>query len=101
VADDNPYDGLDPGKVNLWAADNMHASTFGYYLEALVVFGSVTGRDPRLLGAHECSGLELGISAVQITALQQVAFEQLDAEGALKKAARASARPGEPARCVR
>jgi hypothetical protein len=101
VADANPYDGLDPGKVNLWAADNMHASTFGYYLEALVVFGSVTGRDPRLLGAHECSGLELGISAVQIMALQQVAFEQLDAEGALKKAARASARPGEPARCVR
>jgi hypothetical protein len=87
VADANPYDGIDAGKVNLWASDNMHASTFGYYLEALMVFGSVTGQDPRSLGANECSGIELGMSAVQIVALQQVAFDQLDAEGALKKAA--------------
>jgi hypothetical protein len=101
IADANPYDGIDPGKVDLWASDGMHASTFGYYLEALMVFGSVTGRDPRSLGAAECSGFELGMSAVQIMALQQVAFDQLDAEGALSKAAQASARPAEPARCVR
>lgn len=101
VADANPYDGLDPGKVNLWASDNMHASAFGYYLEALVVFGSVTGRDPRSLGANECSGSALGMSAVQMSALQQVAFDQLDAEGALKKATQTSDHPAEAARCVR
>jgi hypothetical protein len=101
VADANPYDGVDAGKVNLWAPDNMHASTFGYYLEALMVFGSVTGHDPRSLGANECSGFELGMTALQITALQQVAFEQLDAEGALNKAAQPSAHLAEPARCVR
>jgi hypothetical protein len=101
VADANPYDRVAAGKVNLWAPDNMHASTFGYYLEALMVFGNVTGHDPRSLGAHECSGLELGMSAVQITALQQVAFEQLDAEGALNKAAQIFAHLAEPGRCVR
>ena len=47
VADANPYDGIDAGKVNLWTYDGYHASTYGYYLEALVVFGSITGRDPR------------------------------------------------------
>ena len=101
IADANPYDGLDPGKVNLWAPDNMHGSMFGYYLEALVVFGSVTGRDPRALGAAECSGFELGMSAVQITALQQVAFDQLVAEGALKETTQTPVRPTEPARCAR
>ena len=62
VADPNPYDGIDAGKLNLWTFDNYHASTHGYYLEALMVFGSVTGRDPRSLGENECSAFELGIS---------------------------------------
>jgi uncharacterized protein DUF4886 len=101
VADANPYDGIDAGKVNLWAADHMHASTYGYYLEALVVFGSVTGRDPRSLGANECSGFELGVSPAQIRALQQVAFDQLEAEGALETAAPSLSSPAEPARCLR
>jgi hypothetical protein len=101
VADANPYAALDPGKVNLWATDNMHGSTFGYYLEALVVFGSVTGRDPRSLGDGECSGLELGMSAVQMTALQQVAFDQLDAEGALTNTSPAPVHAAKPTRCVR
>jgi hypothetical protein len=81
VADPNPYDGIEPGKINLWGSDNMHASTYGYYLEALVLFGSVTSRDPRSLGDKECSGAELGLSAAQIAALEQVAFEQLADEG--------------------
>ena len=46
VADPNPYDGIEAGKLNLWTYDHYHASTYGYYLEALVIFGSVTGRDP-------------------------------------------------------
>jgi len=80
-ADPNPYDGIDGGKVNLWTYDGYHASTYGYYLEALVTFGSVTGRDPRSLGDNECSGYELGLSPEQVHALQQIAFDQLAANG--------------------
>ena len=86
VADANPYDGIDAGKVNLWTYDSYHASTYGYYLEALVLFGSITGKDPRSLGEFECSGFELGLSAPQVGALQQVAFDQLAAEGTLNVA---------------
>lgn len=81
VADANPYDGIENGKLNLWTYDNYHASTYGYYLEALVVFGSVTGRDPRSLGDNECSGYELGISTAEVKRLQQVAFDQLKETG--------------------
>jgi hypothetical protein len=77
VADANPYDGIDAGKIDLWAADHYHASVAGSYLEALVVFGTLTGRDPRALGEFECSAYELGLSRAQATALQQVAFDQL------------------------
>jgi hypothetical protein len=76
-ADGNPYDGLDAGKVDLWTFDHCHASTYGYYLEALMVFGRVTERDPRSLGSHECSGMELGLSAAQVDKLQQIAFDEL------------------------
>lgn len=82
IADSNPYDGIDAGKINLWTYDNYHASAYGYYLEALVLFGSITGRDPRSLGGNECSGFELGFSAAQVGALERVAFDQLNAEGA-------------------
>jgi hypothetical protein len=39
VADANPYDGIDAGKVDLWTFDHYHASSYGYYLEALMVVG--------------------------------------------------------------
>ena len=81
VADPNPYDGIDVGKVDLWTYDHYHASTFGYYLEALVVFGNVTGVDPMALGRGECSGFELGMSSAQTEALQQVAHDELVAAG--------------------
>jgi hypothetical protein len=77
VADPNPYDGMEAGKVNLWTYDHYHASTHGYYLEALVIFGSLTGRDPRSLGENECSAYELGLARSEVKALQQVAFDQL------------------------
>ncbi len=86
VADSNPYDGIDAGKLNLWTFDGYHASAYGYYLEALVLFGSITGKDPRTLGNAECSGFELGFSAAQVNALQQVAFDQLAAEGVFNPA---------------
>jgi hypothetical protein len=78
-ADPNPYDGIDFGKVDLWAFDNYHGSTFGYYIEALVVFGAVTGRDPLSLGPKEQAAMELGVSPAQATAMQQIAHDQLAA----------------------
>jgi hypothetical protein len=81
LADGNPFDGIDAGKIDLWTNDNYHASTYGYYLEALMVFGRVTGRDPRSLDSGECSGMELGLSGAQVTKLQQIAFDELAATG--------------------
>ncbi|MDT0593272.1 PEP-CTERM sorting domain-containing protein [Glaciecola petra] len=80
IADSNPYDGIDFGKISLWTWDHYHASTHGYYLHALVVFGNLTGKDPRLLGENECSAFELGISSREAKLLQQAAFEQLASE---------------------
>lgn len=79
-ADDNPYDGIAAGKVNLWAPDAYHASVYGYYLEALTMFGDITGVDPRSLGGGERVAADLGISPGQAQALQQFAFNQLAVE---------------------
>ena len=82
VADPNPYDGLSFGKVDLWTHDQYHASTYGYYLEALMIFGSVTGQDPRVLGERETVADDLGISPAQAKALQQIAYGELAARSA-------------------
>ena len=73
----NPYEGIAYGKIDLWAFDNYHASAFGYYLEALMVFGAITGCDPTSLGARELAAAELGFSPAQTTALQQIARDAL------------------------
>jgi hypothetical protein len=99
AADANPYDGLDPGKLDLWTYDHYHASTHGYYLEALTVFGLVTGRDPRSLGDNECSAFELGLSRTQARTLQQIAFDELAAAGALAHNAQPPPAEGNPQRC--
>jgi hypothetical protein len=75
IADPNPYDGLSFGQVDLWAFDQYHASTAGYYLEALVVFAGVTGRDPRSLGRDETAANELGLSPDLAQRLQSVAWQ--------------------------
>jgi hypothetical protein len=100
VADPNPYDGIEVGKLNLWTYDHYHASTYGYYLEALVIFGSLTGRDPRSLGPNECSAYELGLSRPQATALQQIAFDQIASTGAITAAPLVLPRAVNPERCV-
>jgi len=100
VADPNPYDGIEAGKINLWTFDNYHASTYGYYLEALVIFGSVTGRDPRSLGQNECSAFELGLSRPEAKALQQVAYDQLRATSAIPAAPEVCSKGANHARCV-
>ena len=98
VADPNPYDGITPGQIDLWTTDHYHASAEGYYLEALMAFGDVTGRDPRSLGDGECSAFELGMSAAEVKALEQVAFDQLSVTKKLQPGLNRSAQKA-PARC--
>jgi hypothetical protein len=100
VADANPYDGIAPGTVNLWTYDHYHASAHGYYLEALVVFGRLTGRDPRSLGDNECSAYELGLPRSEVKALQQVAFDELASAGPIAAAPLVLPRPVAPERCA-
>jgi hypothetical protein len=80
-ADPNPYDGIEKGKVDLWTRDHYHGSTYGYYLEALTVFGAVTGRDPRSFGGEEACARELGILSPEAVAMQRIAYDQLTANG--------------------
>lgn len=82
IADANPYDGRDFGKVDLWSYDQYHASAEGTYLEALVVFAAITGHDVRTFGAGERAANELGIDPRVAEALQKVAMEQTEAEKA-------------------
>lgn len=77
IADANPYNGIDAGKFNLWGRDSYHGSMYGYYLEALTVFGNITGLDPRSLGGQEYVARDLGITSAQAIAMQQVAYDQL------------------------
>ena len=100
IADPNPYDGIEVDKIDLWTYDHYHASAYGYYLEALVVFGNVTGLDPRSLGENECSGYELGMSRGEINALQKAAFDQLASEARVKPAALVLPDTSAPERCL-
>ncbi len=79
IADTNPYDGITAGQLNLWASDSYHASNYGYYLHALVVFGMETGIDPRTLGGLENAAAELGFTPSQAYALQSIAFDTISA----------------------
>ena len=79
IADPNPYDGIAFNQIDLWTHDHYHASNYGYYLESLMIFGDLTGLDPRSLGRNERVAIDLGFSAAQITALQQVAADELTA----------------------
>lgn len=100
VADANPYDGIDAGKLNLWTYDSYHASTYGYYLQALVIFGSVTGLDPRSLGEGECSAFELGLSRAEARKLQQVAFDSIAGRVTTPKPLDPTQKPAAPKRCA-
>jgi hypothetical protein len=77
IADPDPYDGVAFGQVDLWTYDHYHASIFGYYLEALVVFGRVTGLDPTRLGGNERAADDLGIDPRVAVQLQATAKAQL------------------------
>jgi hypothetical protein len=79
IADPNPYDGISGGQINLWASDHYHASSYGYYLEALLVFGRVTGRDPLSVGDKERSIAALSLDPAVIKKLEQIAHDELAA----------------------
>jgi hypothetical protein len=81
VADSDPTDGIAAGQVNLWANDSQHGSSYGYILATLVIFGQLTGRDPMSLGDREHVATDLGVSGPQMHALEQVAHDELAAEG--------------------
>jgi hypothetical protein len=100
LADPNPYDGIEPGQMNLWADDSYHASIYGSYLEALMVFGSITGRDPRSLGPAECSAFELGLSGAQAEGLERIAYEQLVAARLVAQAPQPAASAAVPHACA-
>ena len=88
IADPNPYDGLTAGQIDLWASDHYHASTYGYYLEALTIFAAVTHSDPRKLGRAESAARDLGIDPSVAGKLQDVAF-RIAATGRRHRFARA------------
>jgi hypothetical protein len=75
IADPNPYDGIASGLTDLWADDHYHASTAGYYLEALTIFAKMTGHDPRRLGRGETAAKELAIAPALAAQLQRVAYD--------------------------
>ena len=79
VAGSDPYAGVPADKINLWSWDSYHASVYGYYLEALLVFAKVTGKDPLSLGVNESVAEDMGFSKPQTHALQQIAHDQLAA----------------------
>jgi hypothetical protein len=97
IANPDPYDGITPDEVDLWRSglppeknNHYHASRFGSYLEALVVFASVTGVDPRSLGPHELAANALGIGPAQAQDFQRVAAEQVRLSNAAAQAEKAA-----------
>lgn len=78
VALRNPY-APEPGKLNLWGADNYHPSPWGAYLTACVLFGQLTGLDPRTLGGGEQAAAALGLTPTEAKQLQRIARQQLRA----------------------
>ncbi|MFG6467538.1 DUF4886 domain-containing protein [Roseateles sp. BYS87W] len=76
LADRNPYDGITPGQWALWGPDHFHFSAWGSYLEALVLYGRLLGRDPAGVGAETATGRALGLSAAQMRDAQGLASRE-------------------------
>ena len=99
VADPNPYDGIDAGKLDLWTYDHYHASTYGYYLEALMASSASHRPRSALARRQRVLGVRAGDVRAEVKALQQVAFDQLSAAKLLKGGPTRSAQKA-PARCA-
>ena len=83
VADANPYDDQGASKMNFWAYDSYHGSSYAYYLEAALDFGKVTGKDPMILApkGKDHVAEDLGISPTQQQQLLKLAHDTLAAGG--------------------
>ena len=92
------YSEAAPGdRLNLWYVDYLHASKYGSYLSALVLFGTITGIDPWSFGASEQAAADLGISPADAVRLQKVASAQLIADRVpLKRVPCMHGAPGAP-----
>ena len=67
-----------PGEpLDLWWDDDLHASKYGSFLDALVQFGTITGLDPLSLGANESAAQSLGIASTDALFLERLAAEDL------------------------
>jgi hypothetical protein len=66
-------DAQSDGLIDLWFNDGTHASVAGSYLSALTNFGSITGLDPAMFGAHEIAARDLGLSSADALKLQRIA----------------------------
>ncbi|WP_239470044.1 cell division protein FtsK [Archangium violaceum] len=77
LADPDPSNGTSPGTFNLWSAsDSRHASKYGSYLSAAVLFTKITGADPRGLSTGSGSAAaDLGIGATDASNLHRIAYE--------------------------
>lgn len=75
---DGTYAALQPGGLmDLWWYDDLHASKYGSYLDALVQFGTITGIDPLSLGSNEQAARDLGIASADAFTLERIASLQL------------------------
>jgi len=72
---DGTYDESVALPLNLWWLDRTHPSKFGSYLSALVLFQTITGRNPLSLGPDERAAADVGIAPDLAVRLQRIAQE--------------------------
>jgi hypothetical protein len=70
---DGSYDESATSPINLWWLDRTHPSKYGAYLSALVLFQTITGRNPLSLGSDEGAAADLGIASDLALQLQRIA----------------------------
>jgi hypothetical protein len=76
VANPTPYNQAPSGTMNLWDLDNYHANRGGSYLAAAVLFGRITGADPRNLPVGPGSAAEgMSLQPSDAARLNLVAYE--------------------------
>jgi hypothetical protein len=81
VAQSNPYD-PEPGRIDLWNVDRAHPSVYGAYLNACVIFETVTGESAESLGPNEQAASDLHIAPDIAESLQDIAHDQVVAAAA-------------------
>jgi len=87
VANPDPFVDANASLPSLWyglnqvnepqirTPDYLHPGIYGAYLDGLVLFEEITGRDVRMFGANEIAATALGIPAGVTVQLQQISWE--------------------------